>query len=45
MIDVSATTNAMIGALAPPQVTSAEFAIQMIESPKSVTFEMLYPSL
>ena len=45
VIDVSATTNAMKAALAPPQFTSAEFAIQMIESPKSVTFEMLYPSL
>ena len=45
VIDVGATRSEMQAALVekPARFTSAELAIEMIESPKSVTFEMLYP--
>jgi hypothetical protein len=46
VIDVLGTRSAMQSALtpAPEQFTSAELAIEMIESPRSVTFEMSYPT-
>jgi hypothetical protein len=42
---VLGTQSAIAAALVPKpdRFTSAELAIEMIESPKSVTFEMLYP--
>ena len=47
VIDVAGTAKAMKTTLdpAPATFTSAEFAIQMIQSPKSVTFEMMYPAI
>jgi hypothetical protein len=47
VIDVAGTAHAMKLNLgpAPAVFTSAEFAIQMIQSPKSVTFEMMYPAI
>jgi hypothetical protein len=47
VIDVAGTANAMKARLSPVPAafTSAEFAIQMIQSPKSVTFEMMYPAI
>jgi hypothetical protein len=47
VIDVAGTANAMEAQLspAPAAFTAAEFAIQMIQSPKSVTFEMMYPAI
>jgi hypothetical protein len=47
VVDVAATAAAMKSALTPPPdtFTSAEFAIQMIESPQAVTFEMTYPAI
>ena len=46
VIDVVGTANAFNKALnpQPPKFTSSELAIEMIESPKFVKFEMLYPS-
>ena len=47
VIDVAGTAKAMKTTLDPASAvfTSAEFAIQMIQSPKSVTFEMMYPAI
>jgi hypothetical protein len=44
VIDVLGTANGIKDALNPKPntFTSAEFAIEMIESPKTVTFHMLY---
>lgn len=46
VLDVVAIADAMQSKLTPKPATftSSEFAIQMIESPETVTFEMLYPA-